>query len=77
MRKRRVVVDVGDVGCGRFGNSFILQYIILQLCLPKQQDATTHSMAIPSIQQLDRPEPLHQVMAKDKPEDCLPCRVTG
>ncbi|KIN06604.1 hypothetical protein OIDMADRAFT_111920 [Oidiodendron maius Zn] len=34
-------------------------------------------MAIPSVQQLDQPEPLHQVMAKDKPEDCLPCRVTG
>jgi hypothetical protein len=34
-------------------------------------------MAIPSVQQLDQPEPLHQVIAKDKPEDCLPCRVTG
>ena len=38
---------------------------------------TTNSMAIPSVQQLDQPEPLHQVMAQDKPEDCLPCRVTG
>ena len=34
-------------------------------------------MAIPSVQQLDRPAPLHLVMGKDKPEDCFPCRVTG
>lgn len=34
-------------------------------------------MAIPSVQQLERPQPLHEVIAKDKPEDCLPCRVTG
>ncbi|TVY81781.1 hypothetical protein LSUE1_G001929, partial [Lachnellula suecica] len=30
----------------------------------------------PNVQQLDRPEPLHEVLAKDR-EDCMPCRVTG
>ncbi|PSS27331.1 hypothetical protein M430DRAFT_38113 [Amorphotheca resinae ATCC 22711] len=34
-------------------------------------------MAIPPVEQLQRPEPLRDVLAKDKPEDCLPCRVTG
>lgn len=38
---------------------------------------TIITMAIPSVQQLERPQPLHEVIAKDKPEDCLPCRVTG
>ena len=31
----------------------------------------------PRIAQLQRPEPLHEVLAKDKLEDCLPCRITG
>lgn len=34
-------------------------------------------MAVPTVEQLQRPEPLHEVIAKDKPDDCLPCRVTG
>jgi hypothetical protein len=37
----------------------------------------TSVMAIPPVEQLQRPEPLRDVLAKDKPEDCLPCRVTG
>ena len=32
---------------------------------------------IPNVRQLDRPEPLQDVLAKDRPEDCLPCRVMG
>ncbi|TVY14410.1 hypothetical protein LARI1_G008244 [Lachnellula arida] len=32
---------------------------------------------IPTVRQLDRPEPLQDVLAKDRPEDCLPCRVMG
>jgi len=32
---------------------------------------------IPSVEELQRPERLQDVLAKDKPEDCLPCKVTG
>jgi len=32
---------------------------------------------IPSVEELQRPERLQEVLAKDKPEDCLPCKVTG
>jgi hypothetical protein len=55
---------------------FSTESIILQLSItfPKTE---TLAMAIPSVEQLQRPEPLHQVIAKDKPDDCLPCRVTG
>lgn len=68
-------------GCGRFGTSFLLWIYApynpaASHFLPSQLQR--HSiMAIPSVQQLDRPEPLHKVLAEDKPEDCLPCRVTG
>jgi hypothetical protein len=32
---------------------------------------------LPPVQQLENPEPLANTLAKDRPEDCLPCRVTG
>lgn len=32
---------------------------------------------LPTVQELDRPEPLQKLLAEDRPEDCLPCRVTG
>jgi hypothetical protein len=31
----------------------------------------------PTVAELQRPEKLHDVLAKDKVEDCTPCRVTG
>jgi hypothetical protein len=33
--------------------------------------------SVPPVSSLDRPEPLHQTLARDRPEDCTPCRVTG
>ncbi|KAI9740877.1 MAG: hypothetical protein M1818_004482 [Claussenomyces sp. TS43310] len=32
---------------------------------------------LPPVQQLNQPEPLTSTLARDRPEDCLPCRVTG
>jgi hypothetical protein len=31
----------------------------------------------PRVEALSRPEPLQQVLAQDKVEDCMPCRITG
>ncbi|PMD27415.1 hypothetical protein NA56DRAFT_235557 [Hyaloscypha hepaticicola] len=31
----------------------------------------------PTVQALSRPEPLQQVLAQDKIDDCMPCRITG
>jgi len=31
----------------------------------------------PTIGELERPEPLHDVLKKDVTEDCLPCRIMG
>jgi hypothetical protein len=55
---------------------FSTQSIILQPSITSPKIETL-AMAIPSVEQLRRPEPLHQVIAKDKLDDCLPCRVTG
>ncbi|KAH8782571.1 hypothetical protein BGZ57DRAFT_925975 [Hyaloscypha finlandica] len=35
------------------------------------------SSSTPRIEALSRPEPLKEVLAQDKVEDCLPCRITG
>ncbi|KAE8445322.1 hypothetical protein EG329_013560 [Mollisiaceae sp. DMI_Dod_QoI] len=32
---------------------------------------------IPRVEELQRPERLQEVLAKDKVEDCTPCRLTG
>lgn len=32
---------------------------------------------LPTVQELDRQEPLQKLLAEDRPEDCLPCRVVG
>lgn len=32
---------------------------------------------LPPVQQLENPEPLSTTLANDRPEDCLPCRITG
>lgn len=33
--------------------------------------------SLPSLSQLNQPEPLSKTLARDRVEDCLPCRVTG
>lgn len=33
--------------------------------------------SLPPLSQLNQPEPLSSTLARDKVEDCLPCRVTG
>lgn len=33
--------------------------------------------SLPTVTQLNQPEPLQSALARDKPDDCLPCRVTG
>jgi hypothetical protein len=35
------------------------------------------SNLLPPVEQLQRAEPLQQVLAREKPEDCLPCRIVG
>lgn len=40
----------------------------------------THSdMAAPNsaVNRLERPDPLHEVLKQDRPEDCTPCRIMG
>jgi hypothetical protein len=32
---------------------------------------------IPSVYALDKPEPLDELLKKDRGEDCLPCKVVG
>jgi len=32
---------------------------------------------LPRVEELARPERLQDILAKDKPEDCTPCRITG
>jgi len=32
---------------------------------------------LPRVEELARPERLQEVLAKDKVEDCMPCRITG
>ncbi|KAL2071577.1 hypothetical protein VTL71DRAFT_12812 [Oculimacula yallundae] len=31
----------------------------------------------PQLDQLARPEPLHEILKSDKVDDCTPCRITG
>lgn len=33
--------------------------------------------SIPPIAVLSQPEPLQTALARDRPDDCLPCKVTG
>jgi len=35
------------------------------------------SAKLPNVHELQKPEPLHEVLAKDKFEDCMPCRIMG
>ena len=35
------------------------------------------SSSSPRVEALSRPEPLKEVLAQDKYEDCMPCRITG
>jgi hypothetical protein len=39
--------------------------------------AGSSNPSIPPLTQLSQPEPLKSILAQDKPDDCLPCRVTG
>ncbi|KXJ91011.1 hypothetical protein Micbo1qcDRAFT_234250 [Microdochium bolleyi] len=32
---------------------------------------------VPSVGTLDKPENVHDLLKKDRSEDCLPCRITG
>lgn len=60
-----------DFSAPDFSNSTILHDC------RKQQ---AHSrMAAPNsvVNRLDRPDPLHEVLKQDRPEDCTPCRVMG
>jgi Domain of unknown function (DUF4536) len=37
----------------------------------------SNNVSLPPLSRLDQHEPLHSALARDKPDDCLPCRVTG
>jgi len=37
----------------------------------------SNTPSLPSLNQLNQPEPLSTILAQDKVDDCLPCRVTG
>lgn len=37
----------------------------------------SNNSSLPSLSQLNQPEPLQSALARDKAEDCLPCRMTG
>jgi len=46
------------------------------ISLPLNTD-TMGGPNIPRVEELQRPERLQEVLAKDRPEDCTPCRITG
>jgi hypothetical protein len=37
----------------------------------------SNTPSLPPLSQLNQPEPLSKTLARDRVEDCLPCRVTG
>jgi hypothetical protein len=41
------------------------------------RSSTMASPNSPRVAALSRPEPLQEVLAQDKVEDCMPCRITG
>lgn len=58
---------------------WIFEFFLFEIPIftPKQQILTMAGDKIPTVQSLEKPEKLEDILRQDRGEDCLPCKVVG